>query len=424
MTLQQFQLTRHLVLTPAPSTDELVAHNLAQRTTLELTLVEWRALGRFGAAPTPLESRETEPGSLAQRAIEARILVELPEAVNLEMRTAQLRFELTRLLRLSTRLPKAQFEGYVRSLAAERPSACGLLELAQTFFRAFNRARYPLAVRYYQPWYIGICQRYLIGLFDDLSAFFEQVHRSPQTAYAIDPELCLDGMRRPSCDPILNQLPIMPVSTTARAMHVAAQLSEGARVLILGDDDLVSLALGSARPDLAIDVVEVDERLLAVLREGAARRRLGNVSYYTVDLCEGLPDEMCEAYDAVITDPPYNAAGMTAFIVESRRAMRRETAIPTRLYLSTNPELIFDRQQLFIDLEENRMVVLERHRHFNQYPILPNFLEENVFDFMGRFGYPIKARQQLLACPYYYSDLFDCVFVEEARTQSAWPAAS
>ena len=50
MTLQQFQLTRHLVLTPAPSTDELVAHNLAQRTTLELTLDEWRALGRFGAA--------------------------------------------------------------------------------------------------------------------------------------------------------------------------------------------------------------------------------------------------------------------------------------------------------------------------------------------------------------------------------------
>lgn len=419
MTLQRYQLSRHLLLVPTSEPDRVVARNLAEGSELELSVDEWRSLAPFGSAPVELDADEQELGALEKRALERSVLVALPERTNVDRRTAQLRFELTQLLRLSTRLPKRDFEAHVKALADGRPATCGLLEVAKSFFRAFNRARAGFTVKLYQPWFVGLCERYMIGLFDHLAAFYAQTHEAAQEPYELDVELCLDGMRRPPCDAILNQLPIMPVSTVARARHVAEQLTQGARVLVLGDDDLFSLALGERRRDLEIHAVEVDERLLAVLRDGAERRDLRNVSYHTVDLGEGLPDEMCEAFDAVVCDPPYNAGGMTAFIVAARRAMRRGTNSPTRLCLSTNPDLIHDREQFFRDLEENQLVILARRRHFNQYPMIPGFIEENIFHYMTRFGYPLKARQQLLVCPYYYSDLFDCVFVEDARTHSA-----
>ncbi|MCA9521039.1 MAG: bis-aminopropyl spermidine synthase family protein [Myxococcales bacterium] len=419
MSARHYQLTRHLVLRPRARADRLAAENLAQKTTLELTLDEWHQLAPFGPAPRALdEGAAAQPESLVSRAIAAKILVTNPERIDIEMATGQLRLELGQLLQLSTCLPRPEFDEYVRVAAAGRGKFVGLFELGKTFYAALNRIRFENAVVLLQPWYIGILQRYIIGLFDHLLAFYAQVNATPQEPYEIDPELCLDAMRRPPEDVGLNQLPIMPVSTVARANLVAKVVPQNARLLVLGDDDLMSLAIGPRRPDLEIHVAEVDERLLAVLRAGKERRKLDNVTFHTVDLRDGLPDEMCEAFDAVITDPPYNTGGMTAFIVTARQAMKRGTAKPARLLLSTNPDLVVDGPQFFKDLQENQFMIMRRRRHFNQYPTILRFLTHELPQFMEMYGYPLKAVKQFLACPYYYSDLFECFFVEDVRTHA------
>lgn len=419
MSALQFQLTRHLVLEPCASPQRVVARNLAQRTRLELSLEEWSKLAPYGPAPRAIEGSDAALAeSLEQRAIAAKILVTLPERLDIEMATGQLRMELAQLLQFSTGLSKPELEAYIRSAADGKGRFVGLFELGKRFYTALNRIRFENAVVLLQPYYIGILQRYIIGLFEHLLAFYEQVNATPQEPYEIDTELCLDAMRRPPSDIGLNQLPIMPVCTIARAKLIEEKVPQNARLLVLGDDDLMSLAIGERRRDLEVHVAEVDERLLAVLREGKARRGLDNVTYHTVDLRDGLPEMMCEAFDAVITDPPYAADGMTAFIATARQAMKRGQSQPTRLFLSTNPDLVVDGARFFTDLQAHQFLTMRRRRRFNQYPTILRFLSHELPEFMEMYGYPLKAVQQFLVCPYYYSDLFECIFVEDVRTHA------
>jgi predicted methyltransferase len=109
------------------------------------------------------------------------------------------------------------------------------------------------------------------------------------------------------------------------AMHDAGALA-GRRVLVLGDDDLVSLALAEfARRHgggpAAVTVVEVDPALVAFLRE-----RLADAPFPAEvvehDLAEPLPDALLSTVDTVQTDPPYTVAGAELFLTRAASALR------------------------------------------------------------------------------------------------------
>jgi predicted methyltransferase len=110
------------------------------------------------------------------------------------------------------------------------------------------------------------------------------------------------------------------------ALHEADALV-GRRVLILGDDDLTSLAiaavvrrLGSSSSIASLAVIDVDPAVVTVVAQ-----ELTGVSFAATAMChdlrEPLPSSLRGRFDTVFTDPPYTGAGARLFLSRAAEAL-------------------------------------------------------------------------------------------------------
>ncbi len=102
-------------------------------------------------------------------------------------------------------------------------------------------------------------------------------------------------------------------------MHAAHALA-GQRILLLGDDDLVSPAIvafaawtGHAEVIRRLAVVDTDPDVLGWIGKQAARHGV-RVDLVEHDLRQPLPADLAGGFDVVATDPPYTVAGAELFL--------------------------------------------------------------------------------------------------------------
>jgi len=105
----------------------------------------------------------------------------------------------------------------------------------------------------------------------------------------------------------------------------------GKRLLVLGDDDLTSLAVaayaaaaGRSAAVSGLTVLDVDRELLAFIA-GAAGEFGVPVRTVEHDARQPLPPELRGEFDLVCTDPPYTVAGAELFLSRAVSALRPET---------------------------------------------------------------------------------------------------
>ncbi|MDP3693460.1 bis-aminopropyl spermidine synthase family protein [Bradyrhizobium sp.] len=135
----------------------------------------------------------------------------------------------------------------------------------------------------------------------------------------------------PSVDVTLDQAPCMPETAMRRALLMLQNGAlEGKRVLLLGDDDSVSLAIGLLgralrQNDLTrgVTVVDADERRLSFLRDTATREQL-SLEVVHHDLRRPLPANLRHAFDTIETDPPYTLEGARLFLARGCEALTPE----------------------------------------------------------------------------------------------------
>jgi predicted methyltransferase len=110
------------------------------------------------------------------------------------------------------------------------------------------------------------------------------------------------------------------------AMHEAGALA-GQRILLLGDDDLVSVAVamfarhaGAAARPRGVTVLDCDPDLAGFLR-----MELGTADFPAEviehDLRDPLPAALASAFDVACTDPPYTVAGAELFLSRAVAAL-------------------------------------------------------------------------------------------------------
>src|SRR5499427_9476800 len=138
-------------------------------------------------------------------------------------------------------------------------------------------------------------------------------------------------------------------------MHEAGALP-GQRVIVLGDDDLISLAIaalaavpGAAAPR-RLTVVDCDPDLLGYLGERAAGGAVP-VELIEHDLRQPLPDGLLGAFDVACTDPPYTVAGAGLFLSRAVSALAGGTG--SHVFFSfgaRRPEETLQTQRLIADL--------------------------------------------------------------------------
>jgi N4-bis(aminopropyl)spermidine synthase len=174
----------------------------------------------------------------------------------------------------------------------------------------------------------------------------------------------------PPVDVTLDQCPCTPDTAILRALLMLKNGAlEGRRVVILGDDDSLSLAIGLAGRALrngdltrGVTVVESDPRRVAFLRAAAASEEIA-IEVVEHDLRDPLPSRLARAFDVVATDPPYTLAGAELFLGRGAEALTGVGACYFSFTQWPAPQLA-DLQRLFLDLG---FVVSALHQGFNRY---------------------------------------------------------
>jgi hypothetical protein len=137
----------------------------------------------------------------------------------------------------------------------------------------------------------------------------------------------------PSTDVTLDQCPCTPETAILRALMMLERGAlEGKRVLVLGDDDSLSLAIGLVGRALrqgdvtrGVTVIESDPRRVAFLRDAAAGEQIA-IDVVQHDLREPLPADLARRFDVVATDPPYTLAGARLFLGRGAEALTGDGA--------------------------------------------------------------------------------------------------
>jgi N4-bis(aminopropyl)spermidine synthase len=153
------------------------------------------------------------------------------------------------------------------------------------------------------------------------------------------------------------------------ALHEADALV-GRRILMLGDDDLMSLAiervvrrLGSSRSIALLAVVDVDPAVIDVVR-----RELAGAPFATAcvlhDLREPLPARLRGGFDTVVTDPPYTQAGATLFLSRAVEAIAGTGGDVFFSFGSRRPGAAFQLQQA---IGRAGLTIVRLQRDFNEY---------------------------------------------------------
>ena len=139
----------------------------------------------------------------------------------------------------------------------------------------------------------------------------------------------------------------------------------GKEIIILGDDDLISVAFGLSGFAKGITVVEIDKRLTDFIQETADKEGF-RVNVQTFDLRHPLPKEHTKRYDTFLTDPPETLKAADAFIGRGIAALRAPGAAGyfgfTRREASLNKW--YDVQKLLL---RYRIVFTDMIHNFNEY---------------------------------------------------------
>ncbi len=177
---------------------------------------------------------------------------------------------------------------------------------------------------------------------------------------------------RPKVDVTIDQAHGTPMTALRRAVLA---LEKGAlfnrEIALFGDDDLVSIALvllwqlvyTDQKPP-KITVFDLDERLLDYIDNIACEL---NVSINTVfyDAREDLPQEHCNVFEVIFTDPPYTIPGAALFLTRVKQLLRKSINLP--VFFSFGPKAPQDMNKVQEQIIKMGFTLEEIIPGFNEY---------------------------------------------------------
>ncbi|MBD3190910.1 MAG: putative methyltransferase [Candidatus Heimdallarchaeota archaeon] len=143
--------------------------------------------------------------------------------------------------------------------------------------------------------------------------------------------------RRPQPLTRLDQAFATPETALRRAYFLLKNDDlEGRSILLLGDDDLTSLAISLLPIRSHVTVVDIDQRLLDLI-SSIAKEESFDINCVPADLREPLPEQLQNKFDVVLTDPPYTIPGLELFISRALQALKPEENLHIYLAFAHRP---------------------------------------------------------------------------------------
>lgn len=147
----------------------------------------------------------------------------------------------------------------------------------------------------------------------------------------------------------------------------------GKRILCIGDDDLVSVALGFLLKRLfnntichntKITVMDIDKRVTDYISNIAIKESLP-IECKCVDLRTPLADDFKNQFDCFFTDPPYTLKGMNLFLSRGVEALKDDSGLTIYFsYAHKSPNFQLAMQKYFLSMG---LMISEVIARFNVY---------------------------------------------------------
>ncbi|MHA2089036.1 MAG: adenosylmethionine decarboxylase, partial [Promethearchaeota archaeon] len=150
---------------------------------------------------------------------------------------------------------------------------------------------------------------------------------------------------------------------------------EGRKIIFLGDDDFISLAVGLTKLVQEITVLDIDQRVLNVLSSSAEELSLVNFNVFPHDLREPFPKNFINHYDVVVMDPPYTNEGLRLFLKRARQVLKSNIKIDGKVYPVIGKKCVLsfgnkppeDMQKLQFSILDHGFIINEMIPDFNHY---------------------------------------------------------
>lgn len=97
---------------------------------------------------------------------------------------------------------------------------------------------------------------------------------------------------------------------------------EDQEIFILGDDDLLSVAIGLTGMAKRVKVVEIDERITSFIRKFCKDFNITNIDVREYNVLEEIPVEDKNKYDVFVTDPVETKKGLKLFVGRCIEALK------------------------------------------------------------------------------------------------------
>ena len=203
-----------------------------------------------------------------------------------------------------------------------------------------------------------------------LDAFTEQVARSLRIGDDASESTTMSGetagVHRP-----YSQLPCSRATLGRRVALARENCRPGGRILVLGDDDLLSVELARAG-FRDICVVDIDRRVIGEIDAIAKRENL-RITARVHDLRDPPPPELAGEVDLVCVDPMCTLAGVRIFVEAALKFAAPQH--PLRILLCTHLMSLMPAGQsaLGMFLAERGLGVVAFHPALNVYPLSDSF---------------------------------------------------
>jgi hypothetical protein len=164
-----------------------------------------------------------------------------------------------------------------------------------------------------------------------------------------------------------SQLPCTQGTAAMRVQKALDLIHHNAKILLLGDDDFVSIELAEAG-FRNITAIDIDKRIISDIKKTADERCL-KLRLAVHDLRKPVPLELMDDYDLVFFDPEYSPEGLELFLSAALNFTRGHpnTLFFTSIHLmSLMPSGIQAAQELLLHAG---VELLEFHQGFNVYPV-------------------------------------------------------
>ncbi|KAB8029228.1 bis-aminopropyl spermidine synthase family protein [Fluviispira multicolorata] len=199
-----------------------------------------------------------------------------------------------------------------------------------------------------------------------------------------------------------NQLPCTLETRKKRADLFEKNGFRDKSILLMGDDDHVSVEL-AARNFKYVTVLDCDLQLLQELKVLTQDAKY-QITFFHVDLYEGLPKFLQNIFDVVCFDPPQNYEDLNVFLKCALKATKIEFS---NFYMMVNCNSlgIKNIEKIFEVLKKSGFVNSKRIEFFNCYPL--NKGQSLLLTAMSYFTHSFKERKEGVHCRYYYTDCLE-----------------